>query len=306
MFPGQGAQYIGMGKTFFDEYECSKACFLEASKVTGLDISKLVFEENDMLNKTEYTQVALYTTEMAMYSVVKEMGITQDVNIGLSLGEYGAITASGAMSFADASFVVRQRGIFMENEVPTGIGSMVAVLGMTEDEIDKCLLEADFDRVTVANYNCPGQIVISGEKEQVKKASELLKEAGAKRCIELNVSGPFHSVMLRGAGDKLEKVLEDITINDLATPYVANYNASYVTNKDEIKELLTKQVYSSVRFWQSIRNMINDGVDTFVEIGPGKTLTGFVKKIAKDMNMADVKTINIEKTTDLEQLKCLL
>ncbi len=306
MFPGQGAQYIGMGKTFFDEYECSRACVQEASKVTGLDIEKLVFEENDMLNKTEYTQVALYTIEMAMYMAVKEMGITSDVNIGLSLGEYGALTASGGISFSDASYVVRQRGIFMENEVPAGIGSMAAVIGMTEDEIDRCLLEADFDKVTVANYNCPGQIVISGEKEQVREASALLKEAGAKRVIELNVSGPFHSIMLKGAGEKLGKVLKDTTINDLTTPYVANYNASYVNNKDDVKELLEKQVYSSVRFWQSIKNILNNGVDTFVEIGPGKTLTGFVKKIAKDMQIADVKTINIEKTTDLEQLKSLL
>ncbi len=301
LFPGQGAQYVGMGKTFYDNYPFCRSIFEQASYAVGLDIKKLIFEENDILNKTEYTQIALYTTEMAILEAVK-MKIKSDVNIGLSLGEYSAITASGAICFADGCKVVRQRGIFMENEVPTGLGTMVAVLGMSEAQIDKCLSSNEFDKVTVANYNCPGQIVISGEKMQVQSCMEVLKQKGAKRVIELNVSGPFHSVMLRGAGEKLRQVLKNIKMSELTTPYIANYNAEYIKDNTEIKDLLVKQVYSSVRFEQSIRRLLKDGADVFVEIGPSKTLTGFVKKTAKAMNIDNIKLINIENVDDMNKL----
>lgn len=304
MFPGQGSQYTGMGKDFYDKYACSRQMFEKASKVTGVDIEKLVFEENDLLDKTEYTQIALYTTQMAMYEVVKTK-VTADVNIGLSLGEYAAVTAGGAITFEDACRVVRQRGIFMEMEVPAGRGAMAAVIGLDKEAVDKCIKESGFDKITPANYNCPGQIVISGEKEQVEQCMEALKQAGARRVISLNVSGPFHSVMLKGAGDKLANVLDKISIANLTIPYIANYNAEYVTDSSQIKELLTKQVYSSVRFEQSIRRLINDGADTFIEIGPGKTLTGFVKKTARDMKMDNITLINIERIEDIEQLENL-
>ena len=301
MFPGQGVQHTGMGKYFYDNYPDSRQLYKKASEVTGLDIEKLIFEENDLLDKTEYTQIALYTTEMAMLEAVKTK-ITSDVNIGLSLGEYGAVTAGGAMSFEDACSVVRQRGIFMEMEVPKGAGAMAAVIGLSEADVDKCIAKGSFDKVTHANYNCPGQIVISGEKTQVGQCSEALKQAGARRVVSLNVSGPFHSVMLKGAGDKLGAVLDKVSIGKLSTPYVANYNAEYVYESSQIKELLTKQVYSSVRFEQSVRKLINDGADTFIEIGPGKTLTGFVKKTARDMKKDNIRLINIENTDDLTQL----
>lgn len=299
MFPGQGAQYIGMGSSFAEEFECSSKIFDIASEAVGLDIKDLCFNENDRINKTEYTQIALYTAEVAILNALEEKGYVSDVNIGLSLGEYAAITASKALDFADGCKIVRKRGIYMEQEVPDGKGTMAAILGLTAAQVEEVLNNSDIENVSVANYNCPGQIVISGEKQSVLKAMELLKEAGAKRALELNVSGPFHSGMLKGAGDKLADVLAGVEFSDIKKPYVANLTAEYVNDKSEIKDLLIKQVYSSVRFEQSVRMLLNDNADTFIEIGPGRTLTGFVKKTAKDMGISDIKLINIDKTQDL-------
>lgn len=297
MFPGQGAQYVGMGKDFFDQVEISKNTFETASQVVGLDLKKLCFEENNEINITEFTQIAMLTTEVAMLYALKEKGFQSDINIGLSLGEYGALVASGVLSFEDACKVVRQRGILMEKEVPAGQGAMSAVLGLDSTIIEECLSKIN-GSVQIANYNCPGQIVISGEKQAVADAGIALSEAGAKRVISLNVSGPFHSQLLKGAGDKLSTVLDEVSIQEIAVPYVANCTAQYVTDKSDVKDLLTKQVSSSVRFEQSIRLLIEDGADTFVEIGPGKTLTGFVKKISRD-----VKVFNVEKVEDMDHLE---
>lgn len=296
MFPGQGAQYVGMGKDFYDQITVSKNAFDTASKVVGIDLPKLCFEENDHLNVTEYTQIAMLTVEAAMLFALQEKGIKSDVNIGLSLGEYGALVASEVLSFEDACKVVRQRGIFMEKEVPAGQGAMSAVLGLDADIIQNCIENIE-GCVQIANYNCPGQIVISGDLNAVADAGKALVDAGARRVIPLNVSGPFHSQLLKGAGDKLGTVLDQVTINDLKVPYVANYTAQYVTNKNDVKELLEKQVYSSVKFEQSIRLLIEDGVDTFIEIGPGKTLSGFMKKISKE-----VKVFNVEKVEDMDKI----
>ena len=296
MFPGQGAQYIGMGKDFYDQITVSKNAFVTASKVVGLDLEKLCFEENEELNITEYTQIAMLTVEIAILNALEEKGIQSDINIGLSLGEYSALVASGVLSFEDACKVVRQRGIYMEKEVPAGQGAMSAVLGLDAKVIEDCLTNVE-GNVQIANYNCPGQIVISGDFKAVTDAGKVLSEAGARRVIPLNVSGPFHSQLLKGAGDKLGTVLDLVTINDIRLPYVANYTAQYVENKNDVKELLTKQVYSSVKFEQSIKMLIEDGVDTFIEIGPGKTLSGFVKKISRDVNV-----FNVEKVEDFEKL----
>ena len=299
MFPGQGAQYVGMGKDFFDNSENCRKVFEKAEEVTGLKISDICFEENEDINKTEFTQIALLTTECAMLEAVLEKGVKADVTLGLSLGEYGALAASNVMSMEDAFKVVRNRGIFMEQAVPAGIGAMAAVLGLDANVIEDVLSEISADNavVEIANYNCPGQIVISGEKQAVENAAQKLKEAGAKRVVMLNVSGPFHSSMLKPAGDKLKSVLDDVEINEITIPYVANVTADYVTSKENVKELLIKQVYSSVRFEQSVRKLIEDGVDTFIEIGPGRTLSSFVKKISRDVNV-----INIEKYEDLSKL----
>lgn len=288
IYPGQGAQKAGMGKDFYENSESARAVFDRASEILDLDMKKLCFEENDRLDLTEYTQAALVTTCLAMTKVVSEHGIRPDVTAGLSLGEYCAIAVAGGMSGEDAIRTVRKRGILMQNTVPAGEGAMAAVLGMEASAIEEVI--ADIEGVTIANYNCPGQIVITGVTAKVEEASEKLKAAGAKRVVMLNVSGPFHSPLLKSAGEELLKELENVEIHKLEIPYVTNVTAEYVQNEEEIKGLLGQQVSSSVRWEQSIRKMIEEGVDTFVEIGPGKTLAGFMRKISRDVAMYNIGT----------------
>ena len=297
VFPGQGAQVVGMGKDVYDHSAKAKEVFDRASEAVDLDLKALCFEENDNINITEYTQAAMVTASVAILKKIEEMGLKPDLTAGLSLGEYCALVASDVMSFEDAVKVVRQRGILMQDTVPAGEGAMSAVLGMKKEAIEAVLPDVE-GIVTIANYNCPGQIVISGESEAVAKAGDALKEAGAKRVLPLKVSGPFHSPMLKPAGEKLLDVLVDVEVNDPKVPYVSNTTAEFITNKDEVKKLLGRQVYSSVCWEQSIEKMIADGADTFVEIGPGKTLCGFMRKIDRS-----VKAINIAKVEDLEKLK---
>ena len=299
ILPGQGAQVIGMGKDFYENSPLSREVFDRASELLDLDMKALCFEENDNINITEYTQAALVTTSVAMLRVLEEKGISPDVCAGLSLGEYCALVASKAMSFDDAVKTVRQRGILMQEAVPLGLGAMCAVIGLEGQVIaDVC---DTIDGVSVANYNCPGQIVISGKKEAVEEASGKLKDAGARRCVMLNVSGPFHSAMLKEAGEKLYEVLKDVELKDFTIPYVTNVTAEYVTDTKDIKELLKKQVSSSVKWQQSVERMIENGVDTFVEIGPNKTLASFVKKINKE-----VRVFNIEKWEDVDTVASAL
>ena len=299
VFPGQGAQYVGMGKDFYEQIPVSRKVYTIASEVTGLNLPGLCFKENEQIDNTEKTQIAMLATDAAMMAALQEKGVKADVAAGLSLGEYGAILTAGAMSLEDVFRVVRQRGILMQKAVPTG-GAMCAVLGMDGEKIAKICEETE-GIVSVANYNCPGQIVITGEEGAVAAAAEKLKEAGARRCIPLKVSGPFHSEMLKGAGEKLAGVLVDVELKEFSMPYVTNVTADYVTDISEIKELLGRQVYSSVRWQQSVERMIADGVDTFIEIGPGRTLTGFLKKINKN-----VTGLHIEKVEELEEVVRLL
>lgn len=278
MFPGQGAQYTGMGRDFYENFDRAKEVFGIANKVSGMSMEKLIFTENEELHITKYTQVAMLTVELAILKVLQEKGLTSEVNAGLSLGEYAALTASGGLSVHDALALVVKRGALMQEAVPSG-GAMTAVMGLANETIEEICQKTE-GIVTVANYNCPGQTVISGEEAAVQKAAEALKAAGAKRCIPLKVSGPFHSSMLEGAGKKLAAELEHVHIGELTAPYVANVTADYVTGPDAVKGLLERQVSSSVRWQQSVERMAADGVDTFVEIGPKKTLCGFLKKIA--------------------------
>lgn len=294
IFPGQGAQVCGMGQDFYEQTETGKKVFDRASELLGFSMPELCFEKNDRLDITEYTQAAMVTTSIAMMKVLEENGIKPDVTAGLSLGEYCALAAAGVMSEDDAIKTVRQRGILMQEAVPVGEGAMAAILALDAAVIEE--VTAPIEGVWIANYNCPGQIVISGKKAAVEEACEKLKAAGAKRALMLNVSGPFHSGMLTGAGEKLGEVLEQVTVHEPAIPYVANVTAQYVTSAAEVKELLTKQVSSSVKWQQSIETMLADGVDTFIEIGPGKTLAGFMKKINKE-----VKTLNVEKLEDVQK-----
>ena len=301
IYPGQGAQVCGMGQDFYEQTEIGKQVFDLATEILGFSVPELCFTKNDRLDITEYTQAAMVTTSIAMTKVLEEKGVKPDVAAGLSLGEYCALYAAGAMTEKDAIATVRQRGILMQEAVPVGQGAMAAILAMDASAIEEVI--SGIDGVQIANYNCPGQIVISGKKEAVETACEKIKEAGAKRAIMLNVSGPFHSRMLTGAGEKLGEVLEQVEIHPLSIPYVANVTAEYVTDAADVKPLLMKQVSSSVRWEQSVRAMLADGVDTFIEIGPGKTLAGFMKKIDRT-----VKVLNIEKLEDVdkvvEELRC--
>lgn len=298
MFPGQGSQYIGMGKEFYEQIPVCKEVYDLASEVTGLDIPALCFEENEKLNITEYTQICMLATETAIYMALEQNGYQPDVTAGLSLGEYGALIASGVITAEEAFELVRKRGIFMQEAVPTG-GAMAAVLGLDAAAIEQICgetAEQTGKEVSIANYNCPGQIVISGQEEAVHLAGETCKASGAKRVVPLKVSGPFHSKMLQGAGEKLNEELKKVEIRDSFVPYIANVTADYVTKKEEVKPLLASQVSSSVRWQQTIERLLADGVDEFVEIGPGRTLSGFVKKVNRD-----VKVSNIDKMEDFIQ-----
>ena len=294
IFPGQGSQYVGMGKDFYDTYEEARKVYQLAGEVSGLDMEELCFTENDKLNITEYTQIAMLATEVAILKVLESKGVSADVTAGLSLGEYGALAAADVMDLKDLFHIIRKRGIFMQEAYPEG-GAMTAVLGLDNDKIEEVCRQTE-GIVTIANYNCPGQTVITGEEKAVTEAAQALSEAGAKRCVPLKVSGPFHSELLQGAGEKLEKELYGIQLRNPSIPYISNVDALDVTEAAPIKTLLKNQVSNSVCWQQTIEKMIADGVDTFIEIGPGKTLSGFMKKINKD-----VKCLNIDKLADLDK-----
>ena len=295
IFPGQGSQYVGMGKDFYETFPCAKEMIDLAEKVSGIPMKELLFEENENINITKYTQIAMLADELAIWSVLREKGLESVVNAGLSLGEYAALVASGVMTPEDAFRVVAKRGEYMQEAVPTG-GAMTAVLGADTAVIEKICEETE-GIVSIANYNCPGQIVITGEQQAVDAAAAALKEAGAKRCTPLNVSGPFHSAMLLPAGEKLAAELEHVEIHEIAVPYITNVTADYVTDPSQVKELLKKQISSSVRWQQSVERMIADGVEAFIEIGPKKSLCGFMKLIDKT-----VPAYHVDKVTDLDSV----
>ena len=300
IFPGQGAQYVGMAKDFYDTFEECRAVIDEADKVLDFDLKTILFEENELINQTEYTQAAMLVAEICILKGVERLGVNFDTAAGLSLGEYAALVATGAMSFTDAVKVVRQRGIYMENAVPKGKGGMSAIIGLDAATVEGICKETERETglcVVPANYNCPGQIVISGNIEAVEKAGEKCKEANAKLVAPLKVSGPFHSPLLAPAGDNLGKVLAGVEVKKPQKPYFANVTAEKVTEKGDVKMLLTTQVSSPVKWEQSVRAMLADGVDRFLEIGPGKTLAGFMKRIDRA-----VPVITINQITDLDKL----
>ena len=281
IFPGQGAQYVGMGKDIAGEYKSADAVFDAATEALGFDIKEMIFNGDDeTLKITENTQPTIVTTSVACMQPLLDKGIKPDFVAGLSLGEYAAHVAAGTMSFTDAVALVRKRGKFMQEAVPVGVGAMSAIIGLD---------------------NCPGQLAIAGEVAAVEKANEICKAKGAKRAMMLAVSAPFHCSLLRPAGEKLAAELEKITLNDMKVPVVVNVSAKAVTNKEEVKETLIKQVSTSVLWENCVKTMIEQGVDTFVEIGPGKVLSGFVKKINKDVRVLNVENIESLNTT-LEEL----
>ncbi len=303
LFSGQGAQTIGMGKELCENFAIASDTFDAASEAIGIDMKAMIFDgDSETLMITENTQPAILTMSIAAYRVVESMGFRPDVVAGLSLGEYSAHVAAKSMNFEDAVRLVKKRGKYMQEEVPVGVGAMAAILALDADAVYTICKDASAKGIAEpANFNCPGQITVAGEKEAVAYACELAKERGAKRAVMLPVSAPFHCSMLKGAGEKLKRELENVPVSDLAVPLITNVTADYVKSKDEIKDLLVRQVSSSVLFEKSLRRMLADGVDTFVEIGPGKTLCGFVKKITKD-----VSVYHVEDMQSLEEMKAAL
>ncbi len=293
LFAGQGSQYIGMGKELYDNYEICKQTFEEANESLGMDLTNLIFNGNkEELDLTENTQPSVVTMSIAAYRAIIAEGITPDVVAGLSLGEYSALTASGVFSLSQAVPLVRKRGRFMQEAVPAGIGKMSAVLALSEEKVREACSEAkEYGIVEPANFNCPGQIVIGGEIKAVDEAAKLCKEKGAMKTIDLAVSAPFHTSMLKPAADRLLQELEPMTLGEIGTSIIANVNAEFVNDSSAVKNLLYNQVMSSVLWEQTIRKMIESGVNTFVEIGPGKTLSGFVKKIDRGLKIYNVENI---------------
>ncbi len=286
IFAGQGAQYVGMGKEFYHEYEEARNVFDSVN--IDFTIKNLCFEgPKEMLDDTAYAQCSILTTSMAIAEVVKAHGITPDYVAGLSLGEYSALCFAGVMSVNDAANIVRERGKLMASALPKGTSAMAAVLNCDEKVIlEVCDEVANIGICQVANYNCPGQIVITGQKEAVEKASEILLERGARRVVPLNVSGAFHSSLLEDASQELHKVLAQYDLKKPQIPVV--YNVSGKEEDEAIIDLLTKQIKSSVYFMQSIEYMIAQGVEAFVEIGPGSALSSFVRKVNRDIPVYSV------------------
>ncbi|MGE4284294.1 MAG: ACP S-malonyltransferase [Clostridia bacterium] len=299
VFPGQGAQSVGMGKDLVENYCVADAIYEKAAESLGLNMKAMIFDgDEETLKITENTQPAILTTSIACFEVLKEYGIKPDVVAGLSLGEYSAHVAAGSIDFSDAVQLVRKRGKYMQEAVPIGVGTMAAILGLDTSLVMECCEEAkDAGIVEPANFNCPGQIVVAGDTKAVEKVCEIAKEKGAKRAMLLPVSAPFHCSMLKPAGDKLAVELDNLVIKEMSIPVIANVNAEYVKDKEQIKELLIQQVSNSVKWEESIKRMIKDGVDIFIEVGPGKALSGFIKKIDNS-----VKVYNIENVPSLKKI----
>jgi [acyl-carrier-protein] S-malonyltransferase len=286
LFPGQGSQTAGMGKTLAEQDEKVKSFFENADQKLGFSLSSLIFEgPQDKLTLTTNAQPALLTTSIAILDYFKRSGVTPDYVAGHSLGEYTALVAAGAISFEDGVYAVRNRGEFMEEAVPNGEGTMAAVLGLDRDKLTAVTEEVtkEGNPVQLANLNCPGQIVISGSRAGVEQASEKAKVAGAKRVLPLDVSGPFHSELMKPAAEKFKQILDEIEIKDAAVPVIANVTASEMTSASEITSRLIEQLYSPVLWEDSIRKMVDLGVDAFIEIGPGKVLSGLVKKVDRSL-----------------------
>ncbi|MZQ96482.1 MAG: ACP S-malonyltransferase [Acidaminobacter sp.] len=301
VFPGQGAQYVGMGKEFAAQFDSAKAIFDLAGKSLDMDMSALCFDSSEeALQKTENTQPSILTVSYAIYTAVKEvLGLEPDAFAGLSLGEYTALVAADAMAFEDAVRIVRKRGQFMQEEVPLGIGGMAALLGVEREDVLKVCEEASvFGICEPANFNCPKQVVVAGELEAVKKAIEISKNYGAKKAVLLPVSAPFHTSMLLGAGEKLRQEMQKYDFKAPSHPVYSNVTGDRLDAGTDVRENLVKQVFNSVLWEDCVAAMVRDGITTFIEVGPGNALTKFIRKIDKDVDV-----YNVEKPEDLEALR---
>ncbi len=295
MFPGQGSQAVGMGEEFYQTYPRVKTLFTQANDLLNKDMKEIMFNgPKETLTETENAQPALLLTSIAIHQTLIGEGVQPEMAVGHSLGEYSALVAAGALSIEDALPLVATRGRLMEQAFPKGQGTMAAVLGLSEKEINEVLAEITEEIVDIANLNCPGQVAISGSREGIELAAEKLKEKGAKRVLGLNVSGPFHSRLMKAANEEFANYLEQVGIKNASIPVYANVSAAPVTDQDKIKELLIKQLYSPVRFEESIRHILTENVDAFVEVGNGKVLSGLLRKIdrsAKTFAIQDTKSL---------------
>ena len=300
VFPGQGTQTVGMGKDIYEKYEEAKNVYKIIDNTLNENIEKLTFEmSQDELNKTENTQIAIYAMSMAILEILNSKGIKPSALAGLSLGEYSALTTAGVISLEDGAKIVRTRGKLMQNLAPEGNWAMAAIIGLEGEKVEEACTKVSNGFVKAVNYNCPGQVVVSGEKEAVLQAMEYAKGLGAKRAIELKTSGPFHTEKLKDASVELRKELEKIDFKAFKTPVIKNINGEAYNEMDDMVAILSNHVISPVKFGKSIETMLNMGVDTFIEIGPGKTLSGFVKKVCKQMEK-EVNVCNIENVETLE------
>ena len=302
LFPGQGSQIVGMGKDFYDNFNSVKKVYENAKNVTGIDVAKLSFEgPEEKLNKTKYTQICIYTLSMAILKLIEDIGIKPDITCGLSLGEYSALTCAGALALEDGFNIVSKRGAFMQNFLPNGEYLMAAILGLEDEIIDDVCNNIKSGFVKAVNYNCTGQVVISGEREAVMEACNILNEKGARTKL-LNTSGPFHTEKLIKASDALKDELKKIKFNNLNIDVIKNIDASLYRNAEDYPETLSKHVVSSVKFSKAIQKMLDEGVDTFVEIGPGKTLSSFVKRMSKDKSVNIYSINNVQNFNDFVEV----
>ena len=298
LFPGQGAQSIGMGKDLFENYEIYRNVYKRVNEITGINVEHLTFNETEeVLSQTKNTQICILTMTLAILELLKKEEIQADISMGLSLGEYSALIYSNAISFEDGVKIVQKRGTLMQENCPEGNWSMAAIMGLDEEKTVKICNSITTNFISPVNYNCPGQIVLSGEKSAIDKAMEIAKEEGAKKVVELKTSGPFHTIMLKKASEELKKELSNIEIRNFKTSVVKNIDGELYKDNDNIKEILANHIINPVRFDKGIKTMLNMGVDTFIEIGPGKTLSGFVKRTSKEVNILNINNVDTFKNT---------
>ena len=296
LFPGQGSQSLGMGKDIYNDYKTYRNVVKKVNEYTGLNLEEITFNSSEeILNQTKNTQIAILTMSLGILEILKENKVNAEASLGLSLGEYGALIFGQILSLEDGVKIVKKRGEIMQDLCPEGDWAMAAVLGLDEKTVNEVCEGATQGFISAANYNCPGQIVISGERIALEEITENLKAKGAKRVIELNTAGPFHTKMLKDASIKLREELENILINSSKKAVIKNIDGKAYKDSDDVKDILSKHITNPVRFEDGIKEMLDMGIDTFVEIGPGKILSGFVKKINKD-----VKVLNINNSESLK------